>query len=114
MSIEIVPPAAPGNPKGTQNTLTIGAALSVGARQLPATIGRYRIIGLLGEGGMGAVYEAEQEQPRRVVALKIIKPGFCTPEGLRRFEHENQALGRLQHQGIAQIYEAGTADNGFG
>jgi tetratricopeptide (TPR) repeat protein len=81
---------------------------------LPTAVGRYRIVRLLGEGGMGAVYEAEQEQPRRIVALKVIKPGFCTPEGLWRFEHESQALGRLQHPGIAQIYEAGTADTGFG
>jgi len=81
---------------------------------IPAAIGRYRILRLLGEGGMGAVYEAEQDQPRRTVALKVIKPGFATPETLRRFQHESQALGRLQHPGIAQIYEASTADAGFG
>jgi eukaryotic-like serine/threonine-protein kinase len=80
----------------------------------PAFIGRYRVIRLLGEGGMGRVYEAEQEQPRRIVALKIIRPGLTTPERLRRFRHESQALGRLQHPGIAQIYEANTADTGFG
>ncbi len=79
-----------------------------------ATLGRYRIVRLLGEGGMGAVYEAEQEHPRRMVALKIIKPGLAAPEQLRRFEQESQALGRLQHPGIAQIYEAGTADSGSG
>src|SRR5262245_37189801 len=79
-----------------------------------ATVGRYRILRLVGEGGMGAVYEAEQQQPRRVVALKLIKPGLATPELLRRFEQEAQALGRLQHTGIAQIYEAGAADTGFG
>jgi eukaryotic-like serine/threonine-protein kinase len=84
------------------------------ARPLPAAIGRYRIIRLLGEGGMGTVYEAEQEQPRRPVALKIIKPGLAVGERLWRFEHEAQALGRLQHPGIAQIYEASTADTGFG
>ena len=60
------------------------------------------------------VYEAEQDQPRRTVALKVIKPGFTGPEQLRRFEQESQALGRLQHPGIAQIYEAGTADGGSG
>src|SRR5262249_47191284 len=80
----------------------------------PATIGRYRILRLLGEGGVGVVYEAEQEQPRRTVALKVIKPGLTSPELLRRFEQESQALGRLQHPGIAQIHEAGTADTGFG
>src|SRR5262245_47281231 len=68
-------------------------------------IGRYRITRLIGEGGMGAVYEAEQEQPRRTVALKVIKPGMASPELLRRFAQESQALGRLQHPGIAQIYD---------
>ena len=63
---------------------------------------------------MGAVYEAEQENPRRTVALKVIKPGWVTPALISRFEQESQALGRLQHAGIAQIYEAGTADTGFG
>jgi non-specific serine/threonine protein kinase/serine/threonine-protein kinase len=80
----------------------------------PATIGRYRILRLLGEGGMGVEFEAEQEQPRRTVALKVIKPGLAGAEMLRRFEQESQALGRLQHPGIAQIHEAGTADTGFG
>ena len=84
------------------------------SRAHPSTIGRYRIVRLLGEGGMGAVYEAEQEQPRRSVALKVLKPGFCTQDALRRLEREAQALGRLQHPGIAQIYEGGTADTGFG
>ena len=63
---------------------------------------------------MGAVYEAEQDQPQRTVALKVIKPGLANPEVLRRFQQEAQALARLQHPGIAQIYEAGTADTGFG
>ena len=63
---------------------------------------------------MGVVYEAEQEKPQRTVALKLIRPGLISPEMLRRFEQEFQALGRLQHPGIAQIYEAGTADNGSG
>jgi eukaryotic-like serine/threonine-protein kinase len=80
----------------------------------PPFIGRYRVIRLLGEGGMGTVYEAEQDQPRRIVALKIIRPGLTNPAGLRRFKHESQALGRLQHPGIAQVYEANTADTGFG
>ena len=81
---------------------------------LPATFGPYRIVRVLGEGGMGTVYEAEQGHPRRRVALKVIKPGLSSPELLRRFELESQALGRLQHPGIAQIYEAGTAQTAFG
>ena len=89
-------------------------AQSSTALHLPVTIGHYRILRLLGEGGMGSVYMAEQENPHRIVALKVIKAGFVTAELLRRFEQEAHALGRLQHPGIAQIYEAGTADSGFG
>ena len=89
-------------------------ATSAADRWLPGAIGHYRIVRLLGEGGMGTVYEAEQDRPRRRVALKVIRPGMASPELLRRFEQESQALGRLQHPGIAQIYEAGTADTGFG
>jgi tetratricopeptide (TPR) repeat protein len=103
--------------------LELGFETSIGSRERPeqsvaaerpAVIGRYRILRLIGEGGMGAVYEAEQDHPRRTVALKIIKSGMASAELLRRFEQESQALGRLQHPGIAQIYEAGTVDTGFG
>jgi serine/threonine protein kinase len=80
----------------------------------PVAIGRYLILRVVGEGGMGVIYEAEQEQPCRTVALKIIKPALASPEMLRRFNLESQALGRLQHPGIAQIYEAGTVDTGLG
>src|SRR5882672_1125091 len=95
-----------------EDTSSTGKA--TGDSTIPASIGRYRILKVIGEGGMGVVYEAEQDQPRRTVALKIIKSGMATPELLRRFEQESQALGRLQHPGIAQIYEAGTVDTGFG
>jgi eukaryotic-like serine/threonine-protein kinase len=91
-----------------------GGAPGGEAPALPARIGRYRILRLLGEGGMGIVYEAEQDHTRRTVALKVIKPGLGDPGLVRRFEQESLTLGRLQHPGIAQIYEAGTADNGFG
>ena len=89
-------------------------SLSASAPPLPAAIGPYRIQRLLGEGAMGAVYEAAQEHPRRAVALKVIKPGLAGPELLRRFQLESLVLGRLQHPGIAQVYEAGAADSGFG
>ncbi len=83
-------------------------------RVVPEVIGDYRILALLGEGGMGTVYKAEQLHPQRIVALKMIRPGLSSDKVLRRFKREAEALGRLQHQGIAQIYEAGTADSGFG
>jgi len=97
--------------------LEVGLDSPVGAPVVPGfplQIARYRILRLIGEGGMGIVYEAEQDHPCRIVALKIIKPGLSNTALLRRFEAESQALGRLQHPGIAQIYEAGTADTGFG
>jgi eukaryotic-like serine/threonine-protein kinase len=87
---------------------------SIATASHPALIGPYRVLALIGEGAMGIVYEAEQERPRRRVALKIIRPGVSTPAMLRRFEHEYEFLGRLQHDGIAQIYQAGIADTGFG
>jgi tetratricopeptide (TPR) repeat protein len=100
-------PTLAGNESESANTVA-SPQMSLGK------VGRYKITRLIGEGGMGAVYEAEQEQPRRTVALKVIKPGLASPELLRRFAQESQALGRLQHPGIAQIYDAGTADTGYG
>jgi len=92
----------------------VASAETNATRHHPASIGHYRILRLVGEGGMGSVYLAEQENPHRIVALKVIRPGFASGEILRRFEQEGQALGRLHHPGIAQIYEAGTADSGMG
>jgi tetratricopeptide (TPR) repeat protein len=92
----------------------LAASSEPGGAPHPATIGRYRIVRLVGEGGMGTVYEAEQEDPRRVVALKVVTFGLAAPERLRRFRQESRALARLQHPGIAQIYEASTANTPFG
>lgn len=94
---------------------TIASPARSDAKAPPVSqIGHYRILRVIGEGGMGTVYEAEQERPRRTVALKVIKPGLATPSVIRRFELESQVLGRLQHPGIAQVYEAGMADTGQG
>ena len=89
--------------------LTGGPRLAAGTR-----VGDYTLLEPLGRGGMGVVYVAEQANPRRTVALKLIRPDVGGPEILRRFEYEAQILGRLQHPGIAQIHEAGTADAGQG
>jgi non-specific serine/threonine protein kinase/serine/threonine-protein kinase len=80
----------------------------------PDAVGSYRILGVIGRGGMGMVYRAEQANPKRLVALKVIGLGFVTPDLVRRFELEAAVLGRLRHPGIAQVYEAGTADLGDG
>ncbi len=73
-------------------------------------IGPYRILREIARGGMGVIYEAEQQAPKRRVALKVIRPGMVTADLLRRFKHEAQILGRLQHPDIAQIFEAGIAE----
>jgi len=106
--------AAPTFASGETSAFGVAAPRTEETPGLPPRIGRYRILRLLGEGGMGAVYEAEQDSPKRTVALKVIRAGYTTGEMLRRFENETQALGRLQHPGIAQIYEAGTAETPFG
>ncbi len=73
----------------------------------------YRVIRKIGEGGMGVVYEAEQQSPRRRVALKIIRGGPLAGERAERlFQREIQALARLKHPGIASIYESGTTASG--
>ena len=77
-------------------------------------IGRYTIKGVIGSGGMGTVFLAVQEQPRRRVAVKMMKQGISSRSAQRRFEFESQLLARLKHPGIAQVYEAGTHDGGYG
>ena len=76
-------------------------------------IGRYKLLSVLGEGGMGMVYLAEQEgQIRRKVALKVIKPGMDSKRVIARFEAERQALALLDHPNIAQVYDVGTTESG--
>jgi non-specific serine/threonine protein kinase/serine/threonine-protein kinase len=78
------------------------------------TVGHYRIVDVLAAGGMGMVYRAEQDQPRRQVALKLIRSGAVSPELLKRFKLEAEVLGRLDHPGIARILEASTTDPALG
>jgi WD40 repeat protein/serine/threonine protein kinase len=74
----------------------------------------YRLRAVLGTGGMGVVYLATQLSTRRTVALKVIRPGTASDAISRRFEHEALLLAKLSHPGIAQVFEAGDADFGFG
>ncbi|HEY3241803.1 MAG TPA: serine/threonine-protein kinase, partial [Phycisphaerae bacterium] len=71
-------------------------------------IGAYELVRAIGSGGMGTVYEALQRNPRRTVAVKVMRAGLGAASALRRFQEESQVLGRLRHPAIAQIYEAGT------
>lgn len=76
-------------------------------------VGNYKLLQLIGEGGMGSVFMAEQEQPvRRKVALKIVKPGLDTKEVIARFESERQALAMMSHPNIARVLDAGATDQG--
>jgi WD40 repeat protein/tRNA A-37 threonylcarbamoyl transferase component Bud32 len=71
-------------------------------------VGRYRIVNVIASGGMGTVYEAQQEQPKRRAALKVVRAGLTSRAARRRFEHEAEILARLRHPAIAQVFEAGT------
>ena len=78
-----------------------------------SVIGPYKLLQQLGEGGFGIVYMAEQEKPvRRVVAVKIIKPGMDTAQVIARFESERQALALMDHPNIARVLDAGATDSG--
>nr|MBA3482113.1 serine/threonine protein kinase [Pirellulales bacterium] len=83
------------------------------AERVGATIGRYKLLERIGEGGFGVVYLAEQQQPvRRKVALKVIKPGTDTQQVIARFEAERQALALMDHENIAKVLDAGATDSG--
>lgn len=123
------------NGNGAFETLTLGGegrdATALLSLRSCLQMGRYRITRLLGEGGMGTVYEAEQDHPRRTVALKVIKPGLADPElfsriGVKseplgpryagdvvaRFESERQALALMDHPAIAKVFDAGSTPDG--
>jgi WD40 repeat protein/tRNA A-37 threonylcarbamoyl transferase component Bud32 len=101
------PPAAALPPNQTQ---VVSLALT---EQLGDQIGRYKLLEKIGEGGFGAVYVAEQQEPvKRRVALKIIKLGMDTRQVVARFEAERQALARMEHPNIAQIFDASATNTG--
>ena len=80
---------------------------------VPDVIGPYEVVGILGEGGMGVVYEAEQRHPiRRRVALKIVKLGMDTRQVIARFMSERQALAAMDHPCVAKVFDAGQTVSG--
>ena len=84
-------------------------ALDEAAAPPPGTrVGGYRLVRLIEAGGMGTVWEALQDRPRRVVALKMLRRGLCSPAARARFRHEVELLARLRHPAIAQVYEVGS------
>ncbi len=96
------------NPSEFLGTPALNTATSR-AHTVPDAIGDYLIVGVLGVGGMASVYEAIQQHPKRRVALKVMHQSMAGQEAYLRFRFETEALARLQHPGIAQIYEAGAA-----
>jgi tetratricopeptide (TPR) repeat protein/serine/threonine protein kinase len=95
---------------GQRLVTTVVEAVSAGPGMV---IGPYRLLEQIGEGGMGLVFVAEQQQPvRRQVALKLIKPGMDTREVIRRFEAEQQALALMDHPNIARVLDGGETTTG--
>jgi hypothetical protein len=103
-------PAEPSSLKGL--TMAVGIDLADPSQDplLGRELGGVTIVRRIAEGGMGRVYEGLQENPRRPVAVKVIRPGFVSNQLARRFSLETEILARLQHPYIAQIYSAGMCD----
>ena len=91
----------------------LGETILVEVERAGKTIGPYKLLQQIGEGGMGVVFLAEQNEPiKRRVALKIVKPGVDTREVIARFEAERQALAMMNHPNIAKVFDAGTTEHG--
>ena len=92
----------------------LAAGLGAAAVVIPERIGPYRLCETIGEGGMGIVYRAEQDEPlRREVALKLVRSGLDTGLLVRRLEAERATLARMEHPFIARVFDAG-AEPGVG
>jgi serine/threonine protein kinase/tetratricopeptide (TPR) repeat protein len=101
-------PAMAVDPNGTSGWDTAGSVPGPGT-----VIGAYKLLELIGEGGMGLVYVAEQQHPiKRRVALKIIKPGMDSRQVVARFEAERQALAMMEHANIARVHDGGATPEG--
>jgi eukaryotic-like serine/threonine-protein kinase len=98
------PMASDEPPRSPPGSASDGPPTLDGSRE----IGPYKLLSVLGEGGMGIVYLAEQRTPlRRRVALKVLRVGMDSPEALARFESERQALAVMDHPGIAKVFDSG-------
>jgi eukaryotic-like serine/threonine-protein kinase len=113
--------AAGVDPRGLPAAIDFAAAARAPRPKIPrqlgsrdVRIGPYRLLEVLGEGGMGCVYLAEQRQPvKRRVAIKLIRTSLASVDAQARFHAERQAMARLAHANVAQMFEAGTTEDGF-
>ena len=106
-------PSRPDDTNVPSNSSDFTASVQSSVEHIGQWIGPYRLVHILGEGGMGIVYLAEQQQPiRRQVALKVIKPGMDSKRIIARFEAERQTLALLDHPNIAHVHQAGTTEAG--
>src|SRR5580658_9629780 len=98
---------------GAGQTIKLVIANLPSENDVGKTIGRYRLLQQIGEGGCGTVYMAEQQEPvSRRVALKVIKLGMDTKSVIARFEAERQALALMDHPNIAKVLDAGATESG--
>ncbi|RMH14343.1 MAG: serine/threonine-protein kinase [Planctomycetota bacterium] len=109
-----VPSSASEDESAAQTMFTVPWNVRANLLREGDTLPGYRIVRQIGSGGMGAVYLAEQQRPTRTVALKVIRPDRLTAATQRRFDYEAEILARLQHPGIAKVYEVGKFDLGEG
>ncbi|UCC31736.1 MAG: serine/threonine protein kinase, partial [Phycisphaerales bacterium] len=103
-----------GFERGEVTSLNAVEQMSDGEADIVGTsIGPYKLLEVIGEGGLGAVYMAQQAEPvRRKVAVKIIKLGMDTKQVIARFEAERQALAMMDHPNVAKVFDAGTTETG--
>src|SRR4051794_34810636 len=103
----------PPQPESYDTAHLANVAAAVREIKHPKQIGPYAILGVIGEGGMGTVYRAQQREPiNRTVAIKIIKLGMDTREVIARFDAERQALALMNHSNVAKVLDAGATETG--
>src|SRR5262245_18626152 len=112
-------PESPPDPAATQDSTLLGHPGPIPGEPAPAgegpgaRVGPYKLVEPIGEGGMGSVWLAQQTEPvRRLVALKLIKPGMDSGQVIARFEAERQALALMDHPNIAKVLDGGTTSTG--